>query len=175
MVSGVALAQQLLLDAFGRVAEDLPGVVQGLDADELRWAPDEQSNPIGWLVWHLTRVQDDHLAGVGECEQVWQSAGFADEFALPYDRRDIGYGQSAADVRAFPSVAPGLLLDYHAATHRLTVRVVEGLTDEGFARIVDRRWTPPVTAAVRLVSVVNDITQHLGQAAYLRGVIERRR
>jgi len=31
-----------------------------------------------------------------------------------------------------------------------------------------------VTLGVRLVSVVNDTTQHVGQAAFVRGVLERR-
>ena len=40
-------------------------------------------------------------------------------------------------------------------------------------REVDQSWDPPVTLAVRLVSVVNDITQHAGQAAYAAGIIAR--
>jgi hypothetical protein len=31
-----------------------------------------------------------------------------------------------------------------------------------------------VTLGVRLVSVVNDCTQHAGQAAYVRGLLDRR-
>lgn len=174
MTDASTLTQDVLIDAFERVAQQIPAVLDGLTDEQLCWAPDEQGNSIGWLVWHLTRVQDDHLAGVGDCEQVWQSAGFADRFALPYDRKDIGYGHSAAQVRSFVAPEPGLLAAYHHATHELTVQVVRGLDTAGFARIVDRRWTPPVTAAVRLVSVVNDTTQHVGQAAYLRGLLDRR-
>ncbi len=171
----LALARTLLVDAFGRVAEAIPGLLDGLSADELLWRPDPDANSIGWLVWHLTRVQDDHLAGVVETEQVWATAGFAERFDLPYAVRSIGYGQSSREVGAFSVLDGGLLAAYHAAVHAETVRIVEGLTATDFARIVDRRWDPPVTAAVRLVSVVNDITQHVGQVAYLRGLAERRR
>ncbi|GAA1933472.1 mycothiol transferase [Nocardioides marmoribigeumensis] len=161
----------LLVDAVGRVHEDLPGLLDGLDDETLRWRPDPAANPIGWLVWHLTRVQDDHLAQVGGVEQVWTSQGFADRFALPYDVGDIGYGQSSDQVGAFRASATDLLA-YHAATHELSVRVLE--QEQDLDRVVDDRWDPPVTAAVRLVSVVNDITQHLGQAAYVRGLLDRR-
>ena len=171
----MALAHDLLADAFSRVHEDLPGFVDGLTITELLWRPDPDANSIGWLLWHLTRVQDDHLAGVGEVDQAWTSEGWAARFALPYDVAAHGYGHSPAEVGAFTLSDPGLLVGYHDAVHALTLRVVSALDDAGFARIVDRRWDPPVTAAVRIVSVVNDITQHLGQAAYVRGLVERGR
>ncbi|MEZ5094416.1 DinB family protein [Nocardioides sp.] len=170
----MTLAHDLLTDAFGRVHDDLPTVVSGLTRDQLRWRPDDDANPVGWLVWHLTRVQDDHLAGVGQVEQAWTGLGYADRFGLPYPVEAHGYGHSSEDVAAFDVAGPDLLVDYHDAVHGLTLRVLDGLDDPAYERIVDARWDPPVTAAVRLVSVVNDITQHLGQAAYLRGLLERR-
>ena len=36
--------------------------------------------------------------------------------------------------------------------------------------MVDEHWDPPVTAGVRLVSVIGDALQHLGQAAYVKGL-----
>jgi hypothetical protein len=70
---------------------------------------------------------------------------------------------------------PGLLTGYHEAVHALTRSVLERLSDDDLSRVIDERWDPPVTVAVRLVSVVNDTGQHVGQAAYVRGLIERRR
>ncbi len=170
----MTLAHSLLHDAFGRVHDDLPDVVEGLHRDDLRWQPDPDANSIGWLVWHLARVQDDHLAGLGEVDQVWTSQGYADRFDLPYPPEAHGYGHTADDVAAFDVDGPALLTEYHHAVHQLTLRVLDALPDEGYPRIVDSRWDPPVTAAVRLISVVNDITQHLGQAAYVRGLLDRR-
>ena len=171
----MTLAHDLLRDAFGRVHDDLPEVATGLTVDDLLWRPDPAANSIGWLLWHLTRVQDDHLAGVGGIDQAWTAEGWATRFGLPYEVAAHGYGQTPGEVGAFALSDPALLTGYHAAAHALTLRVLDALTEADFARIVDRRWDPPVTAAVRLVSVVNDITQHLGQAAYVRGLLERRR
>jgi Protein of unknown function (DUF664) len=173
----MSLAHDLLADAFGRVHESLPGVVADLSREQLRWRPDADANPVGWLVWHLTRVQDDHLAGVGQVPQAWTEEGYADRFGLPYPVEAHGYGQTRADVDAFDVPGPELLVDYHEAVHGLTARVLADLDargDDAFARVVDFRWDPPVTVAIRLVSVVNDITQHLGQAAYVRGLLDRR-
>jgi DinB superfamily len=169
----MTLAHDLLRDAFDRVHEDLPGVVDRLGRDDLRWRPGPTANPIGWLVWHLTRVQDDHLAGLGQVDQVWTSQGAADRFGLPYPVAAHGYGHTTEDVAAFDLPGPDLLVDYHHAVHLMTLQVLDAMDDADYARIVDTRWTPPVTAAVRLVSVVNDVTQHLGQAAYVRGLLGR--
>ena len=72
-------------------------------------------------------------------------------------------------------VASGdLLLGYHDAVHEQTIRYVERLTDADLSRIVDESWDPPVSLDVRLVSVISDDLQHAGQAAFVRGVAERR-
>lgn len=168
-----ATPTDILIDAFDRVHQELPDLLDDLDAAALLWRPDPDANPIGWLAWHLTRVQDDHLAGVGQVEQVWTTQGFAQRFALPYDAADIGYGQSRQDVDAFSVENAAILLDYHEEVHELTNRVLAQLGPQDYSRIVDRNWDPPVMAAARLVSVVNDTTQHLGQIAYLRGLVDR--
>lgn len=171
---GTALACALLLDAFARVHEEVPRVVQDLSPDQLLWRPDSDANSIAWLLWHLTRVQDDHVAGLSGRDQLWTSGGWSQRFGLPYSPRALGYGQSSEEVGAFVLEDPELLTGYHEAVHTMTVDVVESLTAEDYARVVDRNWDPPVTLAVRLVSVVNDVTQHVGQAAYVRGLVERR-
>lgn len=165
----------LLRDAFGRVHETLPEAMADLTLDELLWRPDPGANSVAWLIWHLARVQDDHLAGVGEVEQAWTGEGWSERFGLPYPDEALGYGHSSEDVSAFVLHDPALLTGYHEAVHDLTLRVLDGLDDAGLERIVDRHWDPPVTAAVRLVSVVNDTMQHVGQAAYVRGMALRRR
>lgn len=164
----------ILIDTFGRVHGELPRQLDGLSMLGLTWRPDGDANPIGWLAWHLTRVQDDHLAGLVDAEQVWTRDGFADRFALPYPVEAIGYGQHRDEVDAFVVDEPQPLIEYHDAVHRRTVEIVSGLDAAQFERVVDRHWDPPVTAAVRLVSVVNDITQHLGQISYVRGLWDRR-
>lgn len=166
---------ELLVEAYGRIAQEVPAVLDGLDgADDpvLTFRVDPEANTVAWLVWHLSRVQDDHLAGVSDAEQVWTAQGFAERFALPFADDAIGYGQSpqeAGQVR----VAAADLLAYHRAVHERSVEYLGGITDDELDRVVDRDWDPPVTLAVRLVSVLSDALQHVGQAAYVRGVAER--
>ncbi|GAB3792273.1 mycothiol transferase [Nocardioides ungokensis] len=161
---------QLLTDAFGRIAEGGRDVVDGLDEEQLAHRPGPDANPIGWLVWHLARVQDDHVADVAGIEQVWTARGFHEKFGLPFDASDIGYGHSSEQV-AHVRVDAERLAAYVDAVHEQTRGYLEGLDAADLDRVVDDRWDPPVTLGVRLVSVVNDDAQHLGQAAYVRGLL----
>jgi Protein of unknown function (DUF664) len=164
---------ELLADAFGRVREVVRRVAGGLTPEQLSFRVDPEANSIAWLVWHLTRIQDDHVADVAGTEQVWTAQGWVERFGLPFDPGDTGYGHRPADVAAV-RVSGELLVGYHDAVHRQTVRYVEGLVDADLGRVVDRSWDPPVTLGVRLVSVIADDLQHAGQAAFVRGILQRR-
>jgi Protein of unknown function (DUF664) len=164
-------AQNILVDAFGRVRELVTDLTDGL-ADQIgTYRPDPEANSIAWLIWHLTRIQDDHVADLAQVEQVWPE--WRDRFGLPFGKWATGYGQGPEEVAAVRATGE-LLGQYHGAVHQLTLRYLDGITPAELDRIVDTRWDPPVTAAVRLVSVIGDTMQHLGQAAYVRGLAERR-
>jgi Protein of unknown function (DUF664) len=167
-------AAQVIADALGRVREVVHEVTDGLKPDQLAFRPDPESNSIAWLVWHLTRVQDDHVAAVAGTEQVWTAKGWGGKLALPYDLRATGWDQSADDVAAFGVSSGELLTGYHDGVYQASLDYLATVTDADLDRIVDERWDPPVTLGARLVSVVSDDLQHAGQAAYLRGLIERR-
>ena len=160
----------LLIELFGRIVPSAEAAVDGLTEDQLASRPGDTANPIGWLVWHLTRVQDDHVAEVAGLEQVYTAQGYAERFGLPFDVNDIGYGQTSAQVGQVRADA-GLLTDYLRAVHEQTTRYLAGLDAADLDRVVDERWDPPVTLGVRLASVVNDDLQHVGQAAYVRGLL----
>ena len=166
---------ELLADCFNRVHEGAREVVDGLGPDQLAERPTPTSNSIAWLVWHLTRVQDDHVAEVAGREQVWTAQGWVDRLGLPFQARDTGYGHSPEQVAKVRVESPDLLTGYLDAVHEQTLAFVSGLGPDDLDRVVDERWDPPVTLGVRLVSVVNDDQQHVGQAAYVRGLLDGQR
>lgn len=147
--------------------------VEGLDVDGLTETAVPGTNPIGWLVWHLTRVQDHHVAELLDGDQVWVGGDWAERFGLQPDPANIGYGHSAEEVAAVRPDGPGALLGYLDRVSARTSGMLEGLTPADLDRVVDRRWDPPVTLGVRLVSIADDSLQHAGQAAYLRGLLGR--
>ena len=161
----------VLRDLFGRVETNVHGAVDGLDDAALAHRVGGDANSIAWLVWHLTRVQDDHVAEVAGTEQVWTAQGWAARFALPFDVEATGYGQGGDEVGAV-RVGADLLLGYYDAVHEQTLQYLDRIGEDDLDTIVDRRWDPPVTLGVRLISVADDDIQHAGQAAFVRGVVE---
>jgi hypothetical protein len=160
---------ELLIDSFGRVRELYVATAADLDPEAAQRRPEGAGNPIVWLLWHTARVQDDHVAGLSGAQQAWH-AGWFEKFDLPFDRDDIGYGHTSQEVDAVRVDRLQDLVDYHEAVHRLSLEYAERADADELARVVDRNWDPPVTAGVRLVSVLGDCLQHLGQAAYVRGL-----
>lgn len=161
------------MDAFGRIREIVHAAVDGLSEDQLAFRVDDSANSIAWLIWHLTRIQDDHVADVADTDQAWVAQGWAERFGLPFDIADHGYGHSSEQVAQVRAPAE-LLTGYYDAAHDNTLAYVSALTDDELPRIVDTSWDPHVTLGVRLISVIADDLQHAGQAAFVRGILERR-
>jgi uncharacterized damage-inducible protein DinB len=164
-------SRDLLLHAYEQIQGTLRRAVEGLSAEQLSARVGPEANPVGWLGWHLLRVQDDHVAEVAGLEQVWTAGGWEQRFGLPFDASATGYGFSAEEVAATRVPSADLLLGYAAAVHEQTEGFLRGLSDDDLDRVVDTRWDPPVTLGVRLVSVLSDDLQHVGQAAYVRGLL----
>ena len=167
-------ATDLLSDGFSRVEQVVTSALEGLEPAELEARIDSGANSIGWLAWHLTRVQDDHLAEVAGTEQVWVADNWVDRFGLPFESSDTGFGHSNDQVAQVRGISAGDLVDYHRATHAATERYLATLTDDDLEQVVDEAWDPPVTLAVRLMSVLGEDHQHAGQIAFLAGVLARR-
>lgn len=163
---------ELLADGFDRIRQVAARPLDGLTDEQLAHRPGPDANPIGWLVWHLARVQDDHVAEVAGTEQVWTAGGWEQRFGLPFEPAEIGYQQSPAEVGQV-RVSGELLAGYLAAVCARSIDYVRTLVDADLDRVVDTRFDPPVTLGVRLVSVLSDDLQHAGQAAYVRGLLDR--
>ena len=164
----------LLIDAFGRIRDSVHRAAKGLTPEQLSARVDDGANSIGWLLWHLSRVQDDHISELAGTEQAWTADGWSEKFGLPFEVGATGYGQTSSDVAKVAGIACDRFVGYHNDVHDRTVRYLGTLSDLDLQRIIDRRWTPPVTLAARIVSVISDDLEHAGQAAFVRGVVERR-
>jgi uncharacterized damage-inducible protein DinB len=161
----------LLIELYGRIPPLAREAVAGLDQEQLTRPPRPGANTLGWLVWHLARVQDDHIAEILETSQIWTDGGWAGRFGLEPDPANTGYGHSSAEVAAVRPDGPDALMQYLDAVDQRTRSVLEQLRPVDLDRIVDRRWDPPVTLGVRLISIADDGLQHAGQAAYVRGLL----
>jgi hypothetical protein len=167
--NSAAAARELLRDSFTRLIEHVEELTDGLTDEVAYFRPTAAANSIAWLIWHSARVQDAQLCAIAEIEDVWTRDGWVDRFGLDLPRNDTGYGHDADQVGRVRASAD-LLAGYYHAVHKVTLEYIASVTPDELSRIVDRRWHPPVTASARLVSIIDDCAQHLGQAAYVRGI-----
>ena len=163
---------ELLIEEFSRIQGTVRKTLKGASVATLTFRADADANTIAWLTWHLSRVQDDHLADLAGTAQVYTGQGWAERFDFPFGPTATGYGHTSADVAAVRADAD-LLGGYYDAVHTATVAYLGTLVETDLERVIDESWTPAVTVGVRLASVLSDDLQHAGQAAFVRGLAGR--
>ena len=167
--SDIHAVREMLRDSFTRLIEHVDDLTDGLTDEVSLFRPTATANSIAWLIWHSARVQDAQLCDIAGVQQVWLRDGWVDRFGLDLPRDAHGYGHGPDEVGKVRAPAD-LLAGYYHAVHKVTLEYIASVTAEELSRVVDTHWTPPVTASARLVSIIDDCAQHLGQAAYVRGI-----
>jgi hypothetical protein len=166
--------RELIVDCYDRLPELVEEVLAGVRTADLDWQPRPGTNPLGWTVWHLTRVQDAQIADLMGEADLWTSDGWHQKFNRPPDHDDSGYGHTPEQVRAFRSPSAKVQLDYLRAVTDRTNRYLASLTPAELDRELDESRQDPPTVAVRIVSIVADCHQHAGEASYIRGLLKAR-
>ena len=167
--------RELIVDGFERLPDLAEEALAGVRAADLDWPPRPGCNPLGWTVWHLTRVQDGQIADFMGEPDLWTRDGWHRKFDRPADHEDSGYGHTPKQVRAFRSPSAKVQLDYLRAVTERTKEYLAALTPAALDRELDESWyTPRPTVGVRLLSILADCHQHAGEASYIRGLLKAR-
>ncbi len=186
--------QEYITDGYGRVLQILEEALDGLTQDDLNKQPRSDCNSIGWLVWHVTRVQDYGIAELMGEKQLWIRDRWHAKFNRAPNPSDIGFepfGHSAEDVVAFKAPNVETLLEYYRAVLEWSERYISSLSATDLDRELNKpAWTAekkrpvtgagvgrqyqPPTVGVRLISILSECLQHAGQVAYLRGLLKGR-
>lgn len=165
-------AKELLVDAAQRPAQVAGDVLEGISQDTLNRMPGDTQNSIAWLIWHAARQQDAQMAHLSREQQVWTAQGWEEKLDLDRSPDDFGLGDGPEDVARVRVTDPDLLQGYLDAVTSATVDYLRTLSDSDLEHVIDDSWDPPVTRGVRIVSTIDDAAQHLGQAAYVRGLVQ---
>jgi hypothetical protein len=163
----------ILTDALERVRSASNDAGRGLSRALLEAKADPETNTIAWLLWHIGRGQDAQIAALSGDEEVWTAGRWSEDFRLDLPNRSTGYAHTPQDVAKVSGADGELYLGYIDAVCDQSIAYVAGLSDADLDEVVDERYSPPVTRAVRIVSTISDNLQHAGQAAILRGILER--
>ena len=169
---GVAMdARDVLREAASRPATEAKALVNTLPEGVLNAHAGGHTNSIAWLLWHAGRQMDVQLAQLNGESQVWRSQGFDARFNLGELGDTVGYGHTAEQARAVVVEDAALLAEYLGAATAALSEYIAGLSEADLDDVIDTSWTPHVTRGVRLVSMIDDAAQHVGQAAYAAGIL----
>ena len=164
-------ARDVLSEAASRPAAEAKALVDALPAGGLNAHAGGHTNSIAWLLWHAGRQMDAQLAQLNGEPQVWHSQGFESRSNLGELGDTVGYGHTAEQARAIVVEDAALLVEYLGAATAALSEYIAGLSETDLDDVIDTSWTPHVTRGVRLVSMIDDATQHMGQAAYAAGIL----
>jgi len=164
-------ARELIADGLGRGRGIIRRALEGATPELMAYQPAEGANPIGWLGWHVVRVQDHHIAGLSGGTQAWLDEGWHERFGMAAESEDYGTGHSPEQMAGVGVPEARLLLDYDDAVWARTTAYLDTLTAEGLDRVLDEpRFQPLPTVGVRLVSLINHSAHHAGQIDYVSGL-----
>ena len=164
-------ARDVLREAASRPINEAKALVNTLPEGVLNAHAGGHTNSIAWLLWHAGRQMDVQLAQLNGEPQVWHGQGFDSRFNLGELGETIGYGHTAEQARAVVVEDAALLVEYLSATAAALSEYIAGLSEADLDDVIDTSWTPHVTRGVRLVSMIDDAAQHVGQAAYATGIL----
>lgn len=148
-----------------------PVAVKGLSPEALNAHPGGHPNSIAWLLCTPDDRWTWQLSALNGQPQVWEAQGFRERFNLGELGDTMGYGHTAEQARSIVVEDSVLLVEYLVATGEALAAYAQTLSEADLSEIIDRSWTPAVTRGVRLVSMIDDAAQHVGQAAYVAGIL----
>lgn len=160
-----------VLSEFARRPIEAAQALPNLSPEQLTTHPANHPNSVAWLLWHTGREVDVQLSHLCGAVELWE--GYRQRFGLGDLGDTIGYGHSAEEASGILVSHHSLLVEYVEATLNALIDYVGGLTETELDEIIDESWDPPVSRGARLVSIIDDAAQHLGQAAYVAGALTR--
>ena len=159
---------EFIVDALAREQELLLEAVQDLTPEELGWRAGPEANPIGWILWHMIRVEDMWFQFfVQRKTEIWERDGWNETFGLP--TRDNGFGHTQEQVADFPVLDLAALLRYGEAVRQATLEYLKTMGPEDYA-VVPREQRPEMSVGAIFRQIIGEVYQHQGHIAYLKGL-----
>ena len=159
---------EFIEDAFEKEMGFLIEAVNDLTPEELSWRAGPEANPVGWILWHMLRVEDMWFQFfIQRKPEIWERDGWNDTFSLP--TRDNGFGHTQEQVSTFPSLDRDELMRYGVAVRAETLEYLKGLGPDDF-NVVPREQRPDMSIGAIFRQVVGELYQHQGHISYLKGL-----
>ena len=162
--------KEFIREAMQLTRKDLLDNIRDLTAEELAWRPAPHSNSIGFLAWHITRVEDGWIQRpIQRKLHLWVADKWAERFGMPEEQRDMGYGYTVEQLQAFKTPSLELLLGYSQAVRDATLAFLDTWDPASDAIEVRAPWGT-MTVATTFQQLIWELNQHGGQIAYVKGI-----
>ncbi len=159
---------EFITDALEKENGFLIDALDGLTADEMSWQPAPDANSIGWILWHMVRVEDMWIQFFAQFQtELWEAEEWHEKFGLP--TRDNGFGHTTEQVNNFPGVDLEQFLQYRAAVRASTLAYLDTLSPDDM-ETVPRERRPEMSLGAMFRQIIGEMYQHVGHIAYLRGL-----
>ena len=163
---------EFIEDALNKEQEFLMEAVGGLTPQDLAWRAGPEANPIGWILWHMFRVEDMWIQFfIQKQHEIWERDGWHQKFGLP--TRDNGFDHTQEQVAGFPALDLPELLKYGQAVRAQTLEYLGSLGPEDY-NLVPRERRPEMSVGAIFRQIVGEFYQHQGHISYLKGLIRSR-
>ena len=141
-----------------------------LTSEELIWKPKMHSNNITFLVWHMGLVEDWLVNVVlSGNEKIWITDKYYEHFPDLKNKRGFGFSQEELD--EFPDMNIEWLINYYDAVRDSTNNLLEKISEKDLSLKYTFRENNKVTGYYIVGRLVTELSQHLGQISYIRGMI----
>ena len=160
-------AVTFIWDTLRQVQLRLLATCQGLTQDQVLWRPTPYANNIGFILWHLTRGEDNVISNLSSPEPtLWVSQGWHEKFNQPVEAPDPG---DRMGLQSLPIPGLDVLLGYSEAVHEKSQSFFSALPGERLDQAPDPT-RPQRTVAAALRHLITHKNNHHGQIDYIRGL-----
>ncbi len=162
--------KRAIISGLEEYLQSLYKALDGLSISELEWQPSLESNNIIYLIWHMGRVEDNWINQIiGGNENVWIKNGWNKKF--PFDESDYGKGYNKQDLATLPRMDKDEIMKFYEEQRSESITVIKNLNDEDLAKEYKRLTGELKSGYWILGHVLVEESQHLGQIAYIRGMM----
>ena len=160
-------AKELTLRFLNQSQENLTKSLDGLTQEEVAWSPGAECNNIAFIFWHISRVEDFFVNRVIQRQkELYDVEGWQQKLGTP----DKAYQLTLEELQEWPVPKLEVLFGYANAVREKTLSFVQSIPNEHLSELA-RPERPPDTIGDILSNLVFEIQLHVGQIAYLHGML----
>ena len=165
--------------ALGDLQRRYYRLIGGLTAEELGWQASPKANPIGFIFWHTTRVEDRLVIFFAQGKtDVWVRDGWCERWGISCEATGLEYPPD--QLANFPLPALSEMHAYAEAVRHETLSFLRNLDAAAFNSCPQGTPFPESSKAVSyfqnytvgqmFCQFIGEANQHLGHVAYILGL-----